>query len=115
VSLRYLEQFQQDGNHGWLWTDALCINQADLAEKSQQVKLMGEIYKVAVEVVVWLGKEEVTDESAVALLGILYDAFGLPKFLEDMSTSMNEHPAAAYVPKCTDERWLHVRGILLRP
>ncbi|KAH8171902.1 heterokaryon incompatibility protein (HET) domain-containing protein [Sarocladium implicatum] len=38
-----------------LWIDALCINQDDHQEKSQQVAMMGDIYRAAEEVIVWLG------------------------------------------------------------
>ncbi|KAG5655145.1 hypothetical protein KAF25_001918 [Fusarium avenaceum] len=40
---------------GIVWVDALCISQNDLAERSQQVQLMGDIYKQAVETIIWLG------------------------------------------------------------
>ncbi|KAH8751755.1 heterokaryon incompatibility protein-domain-containing protein [Hyaloscypha finlandica] len=40
---------------GWLWVDALCINQEDLKERESQVSLMGQIYSSATEVIVWLG------------------------------------------------------------
>ena len=39
-----------------LWVDALCINQHDVTERSQQVQVMGDIYKAAERVVVWLRK-----------------------------------------------------------
>lgn len=42
----------------YLWVDQLCIDQANKAEKSQQVQLMGQIYQRATQVVVWLGSEE---------------------------------------------------------
>lgn len=38
-----------------LWIDAVCINQADLTEKGKQVSLMGEVYSLATDVLVWLG------------------------------------------------------------
>ncbi|TLD16057.1 uncharacterized protein PgNI_02226 [Pyricularia grisea] len=38
-----------------LWVDTLCINQADADERSQQVLLMGDLYKRAESVIVWLG------------------------------------------------------------
>ncbi|KAM7211194.1 Heterokaryon incompatibility protein (HET) domain containing protein [Rhypophila decipiens] len=38
-----------------LWIDAICINQDNPLERAQQVNLMGEIYKGAGRVVVWLG------------------------------------------------------------
>jgi hypothetical protein len=39
-----------------LWIDCLCINSSHLREKAHQVTLMGEIYKRATRVVVWLGE-----------------------------------------------------------
>lgn len=39
-----------------LWIDAICINQQDAIEKSQQVQIMGVIYKSADSVIVWLCK-----------------------------------------------------------
>lgn len=39
----------------FLWIDAVCINQSDIEEKSQQVRLMGEIYSRAEVVRIWLG------------------------------------------------------------
>ena len=38
-----------------LWIDAICINQDDTSEKSHQVQQMGDIYRMASQVVVWLG------------------------------------------------------------
>ncbi|KAI8167338.1 Heterokaryon incompatibility protein 6, OR allele [Colletotrichum sp. SAR 10_70] len=44
-----------------LWVDALCINQSTHGERNQQVMIMGDIYKSARQVVVWLG--EAADDS----------------------------------------------------
>lgn len=41
-----------------IWIDAICINQADLAERGAQVLLMEHIYSKASRVVVWLGEVE---------------------------------------------------------
>jgi hypothetical protein len=38
-----------------VWVDAVCINQADNAERTQQVQLMRQIYQSADEVIAWLG------------------------------------------------------------
>lgn len=40
-----------------LWTDAICINQNDNAEKTEQVRQMRSIYLSANGVVVWLGEK----------------------------------------------------------
>ena len=39
------------------WYDALCFNQDDVDERSQQVRLMRDIYSQAWQVVVWLGED----------------------------------------------------------
>lgn len=43
---------------GYLWVDQICINQTDWDERSQQVKIMGQIFSTAKRVLIWLGKEE---------------------------------------------------------
>jgi hypothetical protein len=48
-----------------LWIDALCINQQDDAEKSEQVQMMKEIYEKAGMVRAWLGLS--TPESDLAM------------------------------------------------
>ncbi|KAF4997561.1 hypothetical protein FGRMN_3766 [Fusarium graminum] len=39
-----------------LWVDALCIDQSVHGERNQQVRIMGDIYKSARQVIVWLGE-----------------------------------------------------------
>ena len=48
----------------WIWIDAICINQADLEEKSEQVRRMQSIYRSASRVIVWLGQ---SDDAQVAI------------------------------------------------
>ncbi|KAG4259320.1 hypothetical protein FPRO03_12996 [Fusarium proliferatum] len=48
-----------------LWTDRLCINQSDDKEKTSQMKLMGEIYSQASQVLIYLGKMDPSVEGAV--------------------------------------------------
>lgn len=40
-----------------LWADAVCINQADIAEKNKQVAMMGEIYRKPAGILIWLGED----------------------------------------------------------
>jgi Heterokaryon incompatibility protein (HET) len=51
----------------------MCINQEDDAEKSWQVQLMGEIYKMAKLTYVWLGpnSRDQDEHSVVALNAIM--------------------------------------------
>ncbi|ERF69908.1 hypothetical protein EPUS_05452 [Endocarpon pusillum Z07020] len=46
-----------------LWIDAICINQTDNNEKSQQVAMMGEIYSNCQNTIIWLGEDEDVDVS----------------------------------------------------
>ncbi|KAK3307660.1 heterokaryon incompatibility protein-domain-containing protein [Chaetomium strumarium] len=64
-----------------LWIDAICINQADVEERNQQVKLMRMIYQRARTVLIWLDRpvhvghpaiqqlQRMSDKSEVAELG----------------------------------------------
>ncbi|KZL77730.1 heterokaryon incompatibility protein [Colletotrichum tofieldiae] len=56
---RTMDYFKRGGK---IWIDALCINQSDETEKASQIPLMGSIYKLAANVIVWLGPE--TDGSS---------------------------------------------------
>ncbi|KAH7414564.1 heterokaryon incompatibility protein-domain-containing protein [Phaeosphaeria sp. MPI-PUGE-AT-0046c] len=56
---------------GDYWIDALCINQSDENEKAVQVQFMGQIYKSASQVVVWLGATGADLTDSVAYLDYL--------------------------------------------
>ena len=50
------------------WADAICINQSDKSEVSEQVQLMGSIYSLATSVAVWLGPSSEDSDSAIKFL-----------------------------------------------
>jgi hypothetical protein len=51
-----------------LWIDSICIDQTSRMERSQQVALMGDIYKCAKQVIVWLGEGDGKTEVALERL-----------------------------------------------
>ena len=53
-----------------LWVDSICIDQRRdaVAERNIQVALMGEIYKCAKNVVVWLGQSDIPIRRALDLV-----------------------------------------------
>ncbi|RFU74804.1 hypothetical protein TARUN_7428 [Trichoderma arundinaceum] len=51
-----------------LWIDGICIDQTSTAERSAQVALMRDIYKLATEVIVWLGEEDEASKTAIQCL-----------------------------------------------
>jgi hypothetical protein len=48
-----------------IWVDAICINQQDLRERSQQVSIMRDIYRRATDVVIWLGEDDSRAAAAI--------------------------------------------------
>ncbi|KAK3324977.1 heterokaryon incompatibility protein-domain-containing protein [Apodospora peruviana] len=63
-----------------IWLDAVCINQADVAEKTLQIPLMASIYQSASSVEVWLGQKE-----------------GLPRVLSPSTQDPSISPGAQYL------------------
>jgi len=52
----------------YLRLDAICLNQQDEIEKSQQIPLMEEIYKAARKVYLWLGEDKGQGRDTLALV-----------------------------------------------
>ncbi|MCJ1454173.1 hypothetical protein MMC28_004524 [Mycoblastus sanguinarius] len=53
-----LQQLRHTDKERTLWVDAICINQANKIEKSEQVRVMGKIYQHADCVLAWLGEHD---------------------------------------------------------
>ena len=64
-AMRYL---RREDEARMLWIDAVCINQQDLVERSVQVGRMGDVFKNAKQVNVWLGPESATSGVAVNMV-----------------------------------------------
>lgn len=74
-----LEALRQKAESAMVWVDALCIDQQNRGERTQQVQLMTNIYSTAGSVAIWLGPEE--DDSARAT-DLLRDIADQAKSLE---------------------------------
>lgn len=74
-----------------LWIDALCINQKDLMERTQQVRLMARIYSTGTQNLVYLGEEDEWDDRAFDTLEELYR--GLASSLEVQGPFSDRHVA----------------------
>lgn len=51
-----------------LWADAIYIEQSDLAERSKQVSMMGELHSSAMRVLVWSGPATLGDEKPILIV-----------------------------------------------
>lgn len=50
------------------WADVICINQADMPERSKQVQLIGRIYSDAARVITYIGPASLTDYNGLDLV-----------------------------------------------
>jgi hypothetical protein len=55
--LAFLEVAHRKPISKWLWIDAICIDQINVAERTHQVQQMSHIYANAEEVISWLGND----------------------------------------------------------
>lgn len=84
-----------------LWADQICINQDDLAERSQQVELMNLVYKNAEQVLVWLGDdEEGVAERALGLIRYLHGVFG-----DEEANKQFQKACSEDLPRESAETW----------
>ena len=65
------------------WIDAICINQANDVERSEQVGLMTRIYQQAATVTIWLGEPSGETELAFAKMRAVESPVANPSFEQD--------------------------------
>jgi tetratricopeptide (TPR) repeat protein len=89
-----------------VWADAICINQEDTEEKSEQVKLMALIYSRASQVVIWLGSDEGDTVNALPIIATTLDDYKTST-KEDYPLPFRLFPyeAPPGYPNFGDEKW----------
>ena len=69
---RFLDQARRlsgsDRFSGWLWIDALSIDQSDPHEKLYQVEIISSIFRNATHMIVWLGPSYANSDHALAIV-----------------------------------------------
>jgi hypothetical protein len=63
-----LTQLVRSGFDRCIWIDAICINQGDVNEATQQVRIMDTIYTGASSTILWLGRESGRTARAAAVV-----------------------------------------------
>jgi hypothetical protein len=92
-----------------LWCDAICINQSDMDERSQEVLRMNDIYATAERVLIWLGEEEQRSDLAMNNIRQWDDHF--VELMHDSNVSLPELPTQMFDPAA----WAATRHLLARP
>ncbi|KAE8443589.1 hypothetical protein EG329_001751 [Mollisiaceae sp. DMI_Dod_QoI] len=70
-----------------LWADAVCINQADTAERTEQVQQMGDLFSLAQRVLIWTGLDNRMKEGFKCL-----------EFLSQRHNSEADHGPGGWLP-----------------
>ena len=93
----------------WIWADTICIDQSSLAERSQQVQLMRQIYQSPASVLVWLGPGVDTDQALIEFID------GLHKRLSEAAKGQDPHSLdlvalknAGLIPGAASEDWVRL-------
>ncbi|KAI8655423.1 HET domain-containing protein [Fusarium keratoplasticum] len=106
----------QDSDKKWppVWADALCINQADLAERASQVKLMGQLYRTARSVYAWVGKLDRLSHRALLAMGTILDFDATRSRARDSSYPEQEEVTLSSVPGMTVMDWFALFALFQR-
>jgi hypothetical protein len=112
-----LHQFRHEHESRSLWCDSICINQDDLAERSAQVLLMGDLYREASRVVVWLGREEENSSQAIEVMNYSASQVEFNKItgqIDLIPTADKAYRSWDGRIPYTPEQWLAVQRLLER-
>lgn len=93
-----------------LWIDAICLDQHNDVEKSQQIPLMGEIYSQACKVIFWLGME--SDGEVGKLFTYFRHLVLRPERCRGTAEIDNIHEARQHLHQFFQRPWFFRRWIL---
>jgi Heterokaryon incompatibility protein (HET) len=93
-----------------IWVDAICINQGDQQERADQVRLMGDIYKNAEHVLVWLGPADEDSDLGLSMINDLGNAYHKSKSAKVAIESIQRK----YYSK-QDRVWTSMSRLLRKP
>lgn len=103
-----------------LWIDAICVNQENLDERSAQVRKMGDIYRLAEKVVVWIGAGRDGSSTAMEVLDSIGSDFEVDwptRIVSSKTTGLPLDPQLIWTEKSSRfsiETWRAVYNLLDR-
>lgn len=98
----------------FIWIDSICINQLDDDEKSGQIALMGEIYKEAKQVLVWLGQASPDEEAAITMMPAITKILAVNAPKGALSPSIPTTFEAIGLPPYSHSVWTALGSIMSR-
>ncbi|OTA53075.1 HET-domain-containing protein [Hypoxylon sp. EC38] len=87
-----IRRLRLTGEDRILWIDAVCINQTDVYERSQQVGLMSQIYSTARACLVYIGEHRDNSEMAMRLIDRDHLPQELPKEMSIALSNLFKRP-----------------------
>ena len=100
-----------------LWADQICINQADIPERSAQVNIMGKIFEQALRVVIWLGPDDEANPQAPLAMELARKFASIQfQFLPAMTNEDLEHERVKCgLPPSSSPVWAAFRTLVNLP
>jgi hypothetical protein len=100
----------------YYWIDALCMDQSNIPERNEQVERMGDVFRKADGVIVWLGKEDDFTKDALKTMRTIaatsevdWPSVSYTSFYDDDSTHHAQRPNLSY------HNWLGFMVLINRP
>ncbi|EXU98173.1 heterokaryon incompatibility protein [Metarhizium robertsii] len=102
----------------YMWIDRLCIDQADITERSSQVTLMRTIYSRSIRTLVWLGPDHM---SSCAVWRLVDQIYGVLQSLHPDAKTFSDIPVKIYsesshvasrLPPWNHQLWNHMRQLM---
>lgn len=109
--LEALQRFRDPVHRVTLWIDQICICQDRINERNQQVSMMGDIFKSARKVIVWLG-EDYDDSRAGMQLARQLLHIAQERQVTDLGPGDLEPHG---LPRQGHKRWKALAAVLRRP
>jgi hypothetical protein len=110
-ALRQLRKFPNPDGLPF-WADAVCINQADLNERSRQVRVMRDIYMAAKMVFAWIGCKTAYCHQAFDLIEDMANGWAKDEY---KVTNEGEEWIRGQTSFLLDSRWIALGDLLQRP
>jgi hypothetical protein len=95
----------------YIWIDAMCIDQKNMEEGNEQVKLMDQIYRRAEKSIIWIGAEDSTVGRVVDVIGAIGRAPSLlnnPKRFASSKPLWTRDHSEEGLPAFSREDWVCV-------